>query len=180
MKVKKSCRWHQQTIKAIILSLKPIYPRFFSSFQNNLFPFRANSNAGNIVYDKSKIMIAFYIDADGLGLKLVSYWIWLLQHLLCFIQNDWIGNIAKIISWFYYYQYHSITLLLIMKIMFWVLIYKVQFAFVSELLGVFLNRDDYYNNYDNYVFKPMLLITLILLLNPIQGCYLRIIEKVIH
>lgn len=81
------CRWHQQTIKAIILSLKPIYPRFFSSFQNNLFPFRANSNAGNIVYDKSKIMIAFYIDADGLGLKLVSYWIWLLQHLLCFIQN---------------------------------------------------------------------------------------------
>lgn len=105
------CRWHQQTIKAIILSLKPIYPRFFSSFQNNLFPFRANSNAGNIVYDKSKIMIAFYIDADGLGLKLVSYWIWLLQHLLCFIQNDWIGNIAKIISWFHYYQYHSITLL---------------------------------------------------------------------
>lgn len=174
MKVKKSCRWHQQTIKAIILSLKPIYPRFFSSFQNNLFPFRANSNAGNIVYDKSKIMIAFYIDADGLGLKLVSYWIWLLQHLLCFIQK-------------YRENYFMILLLpisfnhfIIMKIMFWVLIYKVQFAFVSELLGVFLNRDDDYNNYDNYVFKPMLLITLILLLNPIQGCYLRIIEKVIH
>lgn len=69
---------------------------------------------------------------------------------------------------------------IILKIMFLVLIYKVQFAFVSELLGVFLNRDDDYNNYDNYVFKPMLLITLILLLNPIQGCYLRIIEKVIH
>lgn len=173
MKVKKSCRWHQQTIKAIILSLKPIYPRFFSSFQNNLFPFRANSNAGNIVYDKSKIMIAFYIDADGLGLNLVASTPSLFY--------------SKRLNWEYRENYFMILLLpisfnhfIILKIMFWVLIYKVQFAFVSELLGFFLNRDDDYNNYDNYVFKPMLLITLILLLNPIQGCYLRIIEKVIH
>lgn len=149
---------------------------FFSSFQNNLFPFRADSNAGNIVYDKSKIMIAFNIDADGLGLELISCWIWLLQLNTFFFFYSY----CKRLNWGYRENYFMFLLLpislnyfIILKIIYWITICFCQWISLCFFLKIVMMTTKTMITMLSIPFKPTILITLTLLLDPIQTYFFR-------